>query len=144
IERRRETDALPSMDDSFLELSLISQNPWQEKSGHHGGISGLAKPFPAQIAFEPGLYRQEKFLGASIVASAEEGYAEVEIPRHSEWDISKRLGNGVGILSKGNRFRGMTGHPERVAHVDGQLTESSLILERFGQPFGFAETTENP
>src|SRR5262249_12613995 len=136
--------AFSSMGDSFLELSLIRENNWQEESGHHGRISGLAKPFPAQIAFEQRLHVEEKFLGPPIVASAEEGYAEVEVSRHPEWDISKRLGDGLGILSEGDRLRGMTGHPEGVTHVDGQLTDSPLIPERTRQRFGLAETTENP
>ena len=42
------------------------------------------------------------------------------------------------------RFRRMTSHPEVVAHMDGQLPESPLIVERPRQAFGFAETAEDP
>src|SRR5262249_19648863 len=43
-----------------------------------------------------------------------------------------------------DRFRRMPSHPEVVAHIDGHLPESPLIVECPCQVFGFTETAENP
>ena len=144
IERLGEAEAFLAVGDPFLELSPVGENPRQITAGHHGRKSGEAKAFPAQITFEQPQDFQEKILGPSIVARPEAGHAEVEIPRHLERNISKRLGNGLGALAERERFRRMTGDPEVVAHIDGHLPESPLIVERPRQAFGFAETAEDP
>ena len=144
IERLGEADAFLAVGDPFLELSPVGENPSQIAAGHHGRKSGEAKPFPAPITFEQLQDFQEKILGPSIVPRPEAGHAEVEIPRHLERNIPKRLGNSLGALAERERFRRMTSHPEVVAHIDGQLAESPLIVERPRQAFGFAETAEDP
>mgnify|MGYP003296402366 CR=1 FL=1 len=75
------------------------------------------------------LVNQEEILGLSIVPRPEAGHAEVEIPRHLERNIPKRLGNSLGALAERERFRRMTSYPEVVAQIDGQLPESPLIVE---------------
>ena len=144
IERLSEADAFLAVGDPFLELSLLGENPSQITAGHHGRKSGEAKAFPAQITFEQLQDFQEKLLGPSIVARPEAGRAEVEISRHLERNIPERLGNGLGVLAERERFRRMPSHPEVVAHIDGQLAESPLIVERPRQAFGFAEIADDP
>ena len=131
--------AIPS-----LKLSPVGENPGQITAGHHGRKSGEAKAFPAPIASSHCSDFQEKILGPSIVARVEAGRAKVEISRHLERNIPERLGNSLGALAEPERFRRMTDNPEVVAHVDGQLAESPLIVERPRQALGFAETAEDP
>jgi hypothetical protein len=50
----------------FRELSLVGESPSQIATGHHGGKSGEAKPFPAQLTFEQLQDVQEKLLGPSM------------------------------------------------------------------------------
>jgi hypothetical protein len=45
IQRLGETDAFLTVGDSFLELSPVAEDQSQVTAGHHGGKSGVAKPF---------------------------------------------------------------------------------------------------
>jgi hypothetical protein len=144
IERLSEPEAFLAVSDPLLDLSLVSEHPSQVAAGHHGRKSGLAEPFPTQVAFEPLEDSQEKPLGLSIVTREEAGHAEVERPRHPERTIAKRLGDGLGALAEPERVRRMPGDPKVVTQVDGELPESPLIVERPGQAFGFTEAGEDP
>ncbi len=119
IQRLSEADAFLAVGNPCLELSPAGKNPSQIIAGHHGRKSGLAKAFPAQIAFEQPQDFQEKILGPSIVPSPEAGRAEVESSRHLKGNIPKRLGKSLGALAEPERFRRMTSHEEVVAQVDG-------------------------
>jgi hypothetical protein len=130
--------------DPFVEHSPVGENPGQITARHHGRKCDEAKEFSALIAFKPLYDLQEKILGPSIVSHPEAGHAEVEISRHLERNIPKRLGNSLGALAEPDRFRRMTSHPEVMAQIDGQLRESPFIIECPGQAFGFAETAEDP
>ena len=144
IERLGETEAFLAVGDPLLELSPVAENPGQMTASHHGGKSGEAKAFPAQITFKQRQDFEEKSLCPSIVARAEAGQAEVEISRHLERNIPKRLGNNLGVPAERERFRRMTRNPEVVAQIDRELPDSPLIGECPRQTFGFAETTEDP
>src|SRR5687767_10421747 len=100
LERLREADAFLAVADPFLELSLVSENPSQMTEGLDARRCGLAKAFPAQISFEPLEDFPQKLLGLSIVARAHAGRAEVEISRHLEVNIPKRLANSLGVLAE--------------------------------------------
>ena len=113
-------------------------------TGDHRRESGEGKAFPAPITFKQLEDSPEKLLGPSIVPRPEAGQAEVEIRRHLERNIPKRLGKSLGVLAEPETFRRVTSHIEVVAHIDGHLAESPLIVERPGQAFGFAETAEDP
>src|SRR5712691_11246723 len=89
IERLSEADAFLAVDDPFVELSPVGENPSQIGADEHGGKSGEAKTFPAQITFKQLQDLQEKVLGPSIVARPEADPAEVEISRHLERNICK-------------------------------------------------------
>jgi hypothetical protein len=99
---------------------------------------------PARRQSKPLQDFPEKILRPSIVARVKAGHTEVEISRHLERNIPKRLGKSLGVLAERKRFRQMTSFPEVVAHIDGELAESPLIVERPRQAFGFAETAEAP
>jgi hypothetical protein len=144
IERLGEADALLAVGDPFLELSSVGENQSQIAAGDHSRESGEAKTFPAQLTFKQLQDFQERILGPSIVPRAKAGHAEVEISRHLERNISKRLGKSLGVLAEHQRFRRMTSHPQVVTQIDGQLAESPLIVERPGQALGFVETAGNP
>src|SRR5262249_21235966 len=100
--------------------------------------------FPAPIAVEQLQGFQEKILGPPVVARVDAGRAQGPISRHLEWNIPKRLGNGLGVLAEREGFRRMTREQEVVAQMDGQLAGSPWIVERPRQAFGFAETAEDP
>jgi hypothetical protein len=118
-QRLGEADAFLAMADALRELSLVGEHIVQIEAGHHGGKSGEAKSFPAQIPFEQPKDFQEKILGASIVPRPEAGPAEVEISCHLQRNIPERLGNSLGALAEPERLRGMPSHIEVVAHIDG-------------------------
>src|SRR4029453_12151012 len=118
--------------------------PSQMAADARGRKCGLAKACGAPIAFEQLQGFQEMILGPPVVARPDAGRAQVPISRHLEWNIPKRLGNGLGVLAEREGFRRMTRHPEVVAQMDGQLAESPLIVERPGQAFGFAEIANDP
>src|SRR5262249_19191377 len=144
IERLSEAEGFLALGDPFLELSQVSEHPRRIGTDEHGRESGKTKPFPAPVAFKQLQGLQEKVLGLAIVARPEADRAEVEIPRHLERNIPKRLGDSLGVLAERKRFRRMTSFPEGVAHMDGHLAESPLIIDPPGQPFGFAEIAEDP
>jgi hypothetical protein len=105
IERLGEAEAFLAVDDPFLELSPVGEPPSQITAGHHGRKSGEAKAFPAPITVKQLQNLPQKLLGLSVVAGAEAGQAEVEICRHPERNISKRLGKSLGALAERKRFR---------------------------------------
>src|SRR5712691_2064243 len=143
IERFGEADAFLAVSDPLLELPPVGETPSQITAGHHGRKSGEAKPFPAPITFKQLQNSPEKILGPSIVPRREAGQAEVEVRSHLERNIPKRLGKSLGVLAEPKTFRWVTSHIEVVAHIDGHLAESSLIVESPGRAFGFAETAED-
>src|SRR5262245_23780557 len=144
IEYLREVDGLPAENGSFLELSLVKQGPGQIPTGEDGGKSGEPDSFPAPITFERFQNSPQELLGPPIVADPQRGDAEVDVPRHPQRNISQRLGDSPSVLAERKRLPWAARDPEVVAEIDGQLTESPLISNRFGQAFGFAETAENP
>ena len=101
-----------------------------------GGYLGIPRGHSGR-----GSYHQ---LGVHEIGGGTAGRAEVEISRHLERNILKRLGKNQGALAEPARFRRTTSHPEVVAHIDEQLPEARLIVECPGKTFGFAEIAENP
>jgi hypothetical protein len=132
IEHFSDADAFPAVNDAVLELSQLGENPTQKAADRHGGKSGLAKQFLNRNSFEQLQDMQEKIRGPSILPRPDAGQSEIEISRHLEQNISKRLGNSLGVLAERAPFRRMTSHLEVVAQIDGQLPESLLIVERPG------------
>src|SRR4029453_230112 len=59
-------------------------------------------------------------------------------------NIPKWHGNSQGALTERERFPWMTGNPQVVAQIDGQLAQSPLIAERPRQAFGFAKIADDP
>src|SRR6266478_2017345 len=144
IERFGEADAFLAVSASFLDLSPVGETPGQVTAGHHGRKSREGKPFPAPIAFKQLQDLPEEILGPSIGPRPEAGQAEVEVRGHLKLNIPQGLGKSLGTLAKPEAFHGMTSHVEVVAHMDGDLAESPLIVECPGLVFGFAETAEDP
>ncbi len=144
IERFSEAEPFLAVGDPFLELSPVGESPSEITPSYHGRKSNLTKPFPAQTTFKPLQDFAEKILGPSIVPRPDAGHAEVEISRHLERNLPKRLGNSLGALAIRKRFLQITSFPEVVAHIDGELAESPLIVECPRQAFGFAETAGAP
>ena len=83
----------------------------------------------------------------NIVEQRKEGKSlgfGAEVQSKSQRNISQRLGDCLSVLAERKRLPWAARDPEVVAEIDGQLTESPLITDRFGQAFGLAETAENP
>ena len=143
IERLSEADAFLAVNDAFLELAPLGERPIQKDADRHARTCGLAKPFPTRKTFEQLQDMQEKTLTSPIVPGPDAGQSDIEIPRHLERNITKRLGNSLGVLAERTRLPRMTSHLEVVAQIDGQLPESRLIPEGPGQALSFAETVED-
>jgi hypothetical protein len=76
IEHFSDADAFLTVNDAFLELPKLGENPTQKAADRHGRKSGLAKPFLIRNSFEQLQDMQEKIRGPSILPRPDAGQSE--------------------------------------------------------------------
>src|SRR5262249_34238390 len=136
--------SLPPVGEPLVESSEIGMHSRQVPAGEHGRQSREAEAFPYPVAVEQLEHPQAQPLGPLKISGPDAGDAEVEVSRHLEPDILQRFGQRLRASAEGERFLQLSGLIEVVAHVDRDLTKSTLVVEGLRQALGVAKALDAP
>src|SRR5882724_8322782 len=139
IERLGETDRLAAVGDGFLELSTLRERPGQPASADDDRESGEAEPLACQIALERPNDAQERGFAAREISRGLMREAEEVVCDDAKREILDCGRDRSSAFAERPRLGQLTGEPVMVARVRQRPPEATLVAERTGQAFRFAQ-----
>ena len=141
-ERLGNTDSFFTTGDPLGKFAQLGKAIDQAGTGGNRGRG--TEGWKEQLSFGAGHVSPHQLYGLTIVTQEVVDMAQ-DVMRHDlEEAIPKGLGDGQGALAGHNRAVIVPHHPEIPAHIDTDLPQPPLVLQRLGQGFGFPQVGKDP
>src|SRR3989449_8332843 len=144
IERFGDPDRLLSVSVSLVEDAAFGESARQLGMRPDGGRRQEAESLTGPVVVERLHQFAGEMFGPAIVGREVGGGGKVELSCDLEWNIAETLGDGLDRLRRRAHRCDVTARVHvMAAHVGRHPSESSRIVKRSGQRFGFPEIPQD-